>query len=120
MKRLAFGIAATIMFLTVVRAAQKAQTFTGEIMDSQCAAMGTHEQMIKTFEKVSTAKECTLACVKQGGKFVLFSASTRSTYQLDDQKKPAQFAGASVTVTGTLDDSSKTIHLASIKLSRTK
>jgi hypothetical protein len=120
MKRLALGFAAALMFLTVVGAAPKNQTFTGEIMDSQCAGMGAHEQMIRTFEKVNTAKECTLACVKAGGKFVLFDATTRITYQLDDQKKPAQFAGARVTVTGTLDDPNKTIRVANIKLSPTK
>jgi hypothetical protein len=120
MKKLALGFTATLTFLTVVGAAQKNQTFTGEIMDSQCAAMGTHEQMIKTFEKVNTAKECTLACVKAGGKFVLFNRNTRTTFQLDDQKKPAQFAGANVTVTGTLDDSNKTIHVANIKVSSTR
>jgi hypothetical protein len=120
MKRLAFGFAATLVFLTVVGAATKNQTFTGEIMDSQCSAMGTHEQMIKTFENVTTAKDCTLACVKAGGKFVLFNATTKTTYQLDDQHKTAQFAGASVAVTGTLDDPNKGIHVARIKLSPTK
>jgi hypothetical protein len=34
---------------------------------------------------------------------------------LDDQKKPEAFAGAKVSVTGTLDDATKTIHVASIK-----
>jgi hypothetical protein len=79
--------------------------------------MGAHEEMMKTHENINTAKECTLVCVKEGGKFVLFNAITKITYQLDDQTKLAQFAGANVTVTGTLDDSKKTIRVADIKLS---
>lgn len=117
MKRLALGFAAALMFLAVAGAAPQSHTYTGEIMDSQCAKMGAHEEMMKTHENINTAKECTLVCVKEGGKFVLFNAITKITYQLDDQTKLAQFAGANVTVTGTLDDSKKTIRVADIKLS---
>src|ERR1017187_1418430 len=120
MKRLALGFAAILMFSTGAGAAPKTQTFTGEIMDSQCANMGAHEQMMKTHENINTAKECTLVCIKEGGKFVLFNALTKITYQLDDQNKLAQFAGASVTVTGTLNDSNKAIHVSNIKFSPTK
>jgi hypothetical protein len=117
MKRLGLGFAATLMFLTVAWAAPKDQTFTGEIMDSKCAKMDGHAEMMKNHENIHTAKECTLACVKQGAKFVLFNAINKMTYQLDDQDKLSQFAGASVTVTGTLDESNKTIHVADIKSS---
>ncbi|MGD0909520.1 MAG: hypothetical protein ABSA96_18210 [Candidatus Acidiferrales bacterium] len=120
MKRLALGFAAIIMFLAVAWASPKNETFTGEIMDSQCAKMNGHAEMMMTHENINTAEECTLVCVKEGGKFVLFNAITIITYQLDDQNKLAQFAGARVTVTGTLDDSKKTIHVATIKLSPTE
>jgi hypothetical protein len=50
-----------------------------------------------------------------GGKFVLFNAAQKSVHQLDDQKKPEQFAGATVTVTGRLDRANNTIHVADIK-----
>ena len=116
MKRLALGFAATLVLLTVAGAAPKDQTFTGDIMASQCASMNGHAEMMKNHENINTAKECTLVCMKEGGKFVLFNAITKITYQLDDQNKLAQFAGASVTVTGTLNDSKKTIHVVTIKL----
>jgi hypothetical protein len=90
-------------------AAQKSQTFTGEITDSGCAAMGSHAGM------GMPPKECTLACVKRGAKFVLFDAGAKSVYQLDDQKKPAEFAGLKVAVTGTLDSGTKTIHVTAMK-----
>jgi hypothetical protein len=46
---------------------------------------------------------------------VLYDAATKTVYQLSDQTKPAQFAGAKVTVTGTLNDATKTITVANIK-----
>jgi uncharacterized protein YhbP (UPF0306 family) len=53
--------------------------------------------------------------VKMGGKYVLFDAASKTVYELDDQSKPEQFAGQNVTVTGTLDKATKTIHLTGIK-----
>lgn len=113
MKTRLLGLVITLlMFASVSVAASK--TYTGEIMDSACAAMGSHEGMMKNNPKM-TAKDCTLACVQHGAKFVLYDAATKTVYQLDDQKKPMEFAGAKVAVTGTLDDATKTIHVARIK-----
>jgi len=120
MKRLALVFAATLMFLTLAVAAPQNQAFTGEIMDSRCANLGSHAETIKNHEGIHTAKECALLCVKQGSKFVLFNAIAKTTYQLDDQRKLGQFAGESVTVSGTLDQSNKAIHVADIKLSPAK
>jgi hypothetical protein len=47
--------------------------------------------------------------------FVLYDANSNTVYRLDDQKKPKQFAGKKVMVTGTLDDGRKTIHVANIR-----
>jgi Protein of unknown function (DUF5818) len=90
--------------------AANGNTFSGEIMDSMCAGMGGHEQMLQG-GKVKNAKECTLECVKMGATFVLYDPATKTTYELDDQKTPAQFAGEKVNVTGTLDASTHTIHV---------
>lgn len=46
---------------------------------------------------------------------MLYDSATKTIYQLDDQKKPEQFAGKMVTVSGDLDAASKTIHIANIK-----
>lgn len=94
--------------------ASTVETFTGEITDSSCAAMGSHEMMLKS-EGAKDAKDCTLKCVKMGSKFVLYNPATKTTYQLDDQTKPEQFAGEQVKVTGTLDSSTGTIHVESIQ-----
>jgi hypothetical protein len=112
MKKFLIASIASAALLTVSLAAQKPQTFTGEIMDLQCSLLGGHSAMMKQGE---SAKDCTVRCVSMGGKYVLFDAAGKMVYQLDDQKKPVAFAGAKVKVMGTYDASSKTIHVASIQ-----
>src|SRR6266702_4130197 len=43
-------------------------------------------------------KDCTLQCAKAGGSFVVVAPETKTVYQLDDQQKPAGFAGQPVRV----------------------
>ena len=112
MKRLAIGLAATLAFLTVSFAAPKDESFSGEIMDSQCALLKGHEKMVQKGENL---KDCTIRCVSIGGKYVLFDRAKNMRYQLDDQKKAEQFAGAKVTVIGSYDAAIKTIHTTNIK-----
>jgi hypothetical protein len=115
MKKLALGFIATLMLVTVASAAPKSNTYTGEIMDSSCAMMGSHEGMMKMHANITTAKECTLGCVKAGAKFVLFDPETKTIYKLDNQKKPVAFAGEKVKVMGTYDKATETIHVVSIQ-----
>jgi hypothetical protein len=93
-------------------AAQKSQTFGGEIMDQQCALLNGHSAMMNQGE---SAKDCSNRCVSIGGKYVLFDGANKTVYQLDDQKKAQPFAGSKVKVTGSYDTSSKTIHIANIQ-----
>jgi type 1 fimbria pilin len=107
------GSASLIALLfSVGLAADKSQTFTGEIMDQQCALLGGHSAMMNQGE---SAKDCANRCVSIGGKYVLFDSANKTIYQLDDQKKAQPFAGAKVKITGTYDTSSKTIHVANIQ-----
>jgi hypothetical protein len=110
MKKLAIGAGCLLASLSIF--AQGPQTYKGEIIDSQCAALGGHQIME---QKGESAKDCTNRCVNMGGKYTLFDPATKTAYQLDDQKKSAAFAGAKVTVTGTLNATTKTIHVTSIK-----
>jgi hypothetical protein len=107
-----FVVIATLSLAASI-ALPQSRSFSGEIMDSQCAKMGTHAKMMPGVE-AKNAKECTIKCVKIGGKYTLFDASSKSAYQLDNQDKAAEFAGQKVTVTGTLDAASKTIKVESI------
>ena len=135
MKKLALTLAGALVLLTVAcsqqpsstssqssatteqsqpaASANTANSFSGEVMDSMCAGMGGHDQMLQS-GKVKNAKECTLECVKMGATYVLYNAATKTTYQLDDQKTPEQFAGDKVTVNGTLDAATNTIHVEKI------
>jgi type 1 fimbria pilin len=113
MKKLIISITAC-MLLAPGFATAKDMTFNGEIMDSPCAKMGGHESMFKK-EGTTDPKACTEACIKMGGKYVLFNGASKSFYQLDDQTKPKQFSGQKVQVTGTLDKATKTIHVTDIK-----
>ena len=88
--------------------------FTGEVMDSPCAAMGTHDRMMKGVE-AKDAKECSRKCVQMVGKYALYDAAKKTTYQVDNQQKLAAYAGQKVSVKGTYDTASKTIHVESIQ-----
>ncbi len=85
----------------------KEQIFVGKIGDSQCG--------LKHPMGMGSDKDCTLMCVKGGGKFVLADQNKKVVYQLDDQKTPEKFAGEMVKVTGTLDKRTKTIKVKSIE-----
>jgi hypothetical protein len=90
-------------------------------MDSECANNGSHVEMLKTGgmgDKNSNApmakNMCTVKCAKAGGKYVLYSATAKKVYALDDQTKPEQFARQRVKVTGTFDAATETIHVTNI------
>jgi hypothetical protein len=90
------------------------KTYSGEIMDSQCAEMASHDNMMKG-ENAHNAKECTIACVKKGGSYALYDPAEKKAYKLDNPKKVGAFAGQKVTVTGSYDTGSDSIRVASIK-----
>jgi hypothetical protein len=116
MKKFATGLTLAVggvaLLAGVLAAAPKVETINGEIMDSQCAALGGHDKMI---HEGQTEKECTNACVAIGGKYALYDASKKTAYQLDNQKMAAKFAGAKVKVTGDYDDATKTIKVTKIE-----
>jgi hypothetical protein len=110
MKKLAICAGCLVASLSIF--AQAPQTYKGEIIDSQCAALGGHQVMAKQGE---SAKDCTNRCVSMGGRYTLYDPATKTAYQLDDAKKAATFAGSKVSVTGTLNPATKTIKVATIK-----
>lgn len=108
-------LAAPLMLVLSTVGFASAKDFSGEIMDSACAKMGSHDGMMKAHANIKDGTGCTLGCVKNGAKFVLYDASSKTVYQLDDQQKPMQFAGEKVTVSGILDEGANTIHVTDIK-----
>lgn len=115
MKKLTLSLVA-LMFLGAISFARgkAARTFAGEIMDSACAKVGNHDAGYK-MSNTSTPKDCTLACVKTGAKFVLYNSTNKIAYELDDQEKPKDFAGQKVKVIGTYTSATKTIHVEKVE-----
>jgi hypothetical protein len=87
------------------------QKFTGTITDDMCDK-ADHKDM-----KMGTDEKCVQECIKgMNGKYVLYDG--KQAYKLSDQKAPAKFAAKKVTVTGTLDDSTKTIKVEKIEAAK--
>jgi hypothetical protein len=112
MKKLSL-MALMLMMLPTLSLAQD-HAYKGQIMDSACAKMGNHEAGYK-MTGTNTPKDCTMACLKGGSTLMLYSPSQRAAYNLDDQSKAREYAGQDVTVEGTLNESTKTIHVDKIK-----
>jgi hypothetical protein len=114
MKHINVALFGALVFLAAALAAPAKNTFRGEIMDMQCAKMGSHDVMMKKGGARNTT-ECTRDCLKMGGKYVLYDAATKTTYQLDDQRTLEPFAGQKVNVTGAYDAAANTIHVAGVQ-----
>jgi hypothetical protein len=94
-------------------AQNKGHTFTGEIMDKQCAQMHSHENMMQP-EHAKNARECALNCVRDGGQFALFDSAGNKVYAIDDPKKVREYAGQRVQITGTYDQDADVLRIKSI------
>ena len=109
--RLLFASAALALFGNVIVPTTD-RPFWGEITDSLCAQSGSHET---TANGIKTSRECTIGCVKGGARYVLYNAHRRVAFQLDNQRKPQEFAGEKVMVIGTYDSKTNTIHVKDIQ-----
>ena len=107
MKHLIWGLLAAAAL-----SAPGKQTFTGVISDDMCAK-ADHSEM----RMGPTDAECVAACVStHDAVYVLYDG--KAVYTLSDQRTPAQFAAQKVTVTGTLDASTRTIKVESIRATK--
>src|SRR5215469_76908 len=114
MKKLWLIVVLLMVGTTVSFGAKGEKAYTGEIMDSTCAKMGNHDAGYK-LTATSTPRDCTEACVKAGAKYVLYNASTKTVYELDNQDKAKDLAGQKVKVKGTLNPATKTIQVDTIQ-----
>ena len=98
-------IIAAIAITPLLAAEQK---FTGIITDSMCPK-GDHSDM-----KAKSDAQCVIECMKgmKGMKYALYDG--KNTYILSDTQKPEKFSAKRVTVTGTLDEKTKTIQVTAI------
>ena len=114
MKWIAVMLFGTVALLGASSEVSSNKSFRGEIMDTQCAKMGSHDVMMKK-EGAHDPVECTHDCFKMGGKYVLYDRGTKGIYQLDHQKKFEPFAGQEVEVLGNYEGSTNTIYVTGIE-----
>ena len=89
-------------------------TMEGMISDSACGA--SHAKMMQEHKDAKmTDRDCTLACVKGGGKFVFVSGG--KVYNVANQKLAAltEHAGETVSVTGDVQGDTITVSKVSAK-----
>ena len=96
----------TVLFnIAVVGAAPSPQTIQGVITDTMCVAK-------HNMTKGQADDDCIRTCVKGAREFALYDG--KGVWKLSDQKMPARFAAKMVRVTGTVDERTMTIKVASI------
>jgi hypothetical protein len=91
--------------ITLLLALALSETFTGVVTDTMCGA--SHTMM-----KDQPDAKCMQMCTKGSSQYALFDG--QNVYKLSDQSTPAKFAAQKVTVTGTLNEKTKTIKVTSI------
>jgi hypothetical protein len=101
------------------------KTWTGRISDSMCGA--DHSAMTKEHQKggelseqssrSSKDQECTLACVKSGGKYVFVTGG--KVYDLENQDFAGlkEHAGHTVKLTGDMSADGKAIKVSGVSMS---
>ncbi|MEO6830163.1 MAG: DUF5818 domain-containing protein [Acidobacteriaceae bacterium] len=108
------SVAVTLIIFPTLSFAAKAKTYTGQVMDSACAKMGSHDAGYK-MTGTNTPKDCTLACLRNGSTLMLYNPADKTAYELSDQKQAEALAGQDVKVEGTLDKATKTLHVDKIE-----
>ena len=112
-----------VLALLPYSATAASKTWTGKISDSMCGATHTmvkeHEQkgeISKTTSKAEKDRQCTVECVKGGGKYVL--ASQGKVFEISNQDFAglSEHAGHTVKLTGDLNADGKTIKVSEITM----
>jgi hypothetical protein len=101
-------IAIILAAAALLASAPAKRTFTGVVTDTMCGA--DHAAM-----GMKPDSKCVNDCVKTDpSKWKYAVVEGKNVYTLSDQKAPEKFAGQKVKVTGTLNESTKTIQVHSI------
>jgi len=97
-----------LMAIFASLAGAASMTMTGMISDNMCGA--SHAKMMEMHKDAKmTERDCALACVKAGGKFVFVSDG--KVYSISNQNLAAltKYAGQSVKLTGDLSGDNITV-----------
>src|SRR5207302_5098361 len=112
--------AASLLALGAIGQARAAQTFHGEVSDSQCALnvhslTRSHQEMLKSKSMGGTANTCSVYCIEHLGGYLVLSAGN-DVFRLDRADLVHGFEGQKVRVTGVLDTKLNLIHVQKIEL----
>ena len=120
MKRFVMRCVLASLALGVATLGQNAQTFHGEVSDSQCALnvhslTRSHQEMLKSKSMGGTANTCAVYCIEHLGGYLVLSAG-KNVYRLDRSDLVHGFEGRRVVITGVLDSKLSQIHVLKIDL----
>ena len=90
--------------LTAFSLSAAEQTWTGKISDSMCGA--SHTKMEHAGKKLND-RECTQACIKEGGKYVFVTRGKVHEINNQDFAALVDHAGHAVKLTGEMDKDGK-------------
>ncbi|HEV8131659.1 MAG TPA: hypothetical protein VGQ81_10425 [Acidobacteriota bacterium] len=106
-----------IFLLAALTGLAKEQTWSGKISDSMCGAKhmaGEHGG------KKMSDRECTLACIKKGAKYVFVRGGKVFDIENQDFATLEEHAGHTVKLTGELQADKKTIKVSKIEMPAAK
>ena len=83
------------------------QTWTGKISDSMCGA--SHAKMMAQHQDAKTDRDCTLACVQGGAKYVFVTKGKVYKIENQDLAELKEHAGHTVQLTGGMKVDSITV-----------
>ena len=120
MKRFIMECALALFVFGIATLGQNAQTFRGEVSDSQCALnvhslTRSHQEMLKSKSMGGTANTCAVYCIENLGGYLVLSAG-KNVYRLDRADLVHGFEGRRVVITGVLDTKINQIHVLKIDL----
>jgi|SRR5579884_1380380 hypothetical protein len=111
MKQLAVVVVTAM--LTAISGLAADQTWTGKISDSMCGA--SHKKVAEHGTAKISDRDCTLACVKNGGKYVFVRNGKIYNIENQDYAGLEEHAGQSVRLTGEM--TGNTIKVSNIESS---
>jgi putative hemolysin len=112
--------AAALLALSATSQAHAAQTFHGEVSDSQCALnvhslTRSHQEMLKSKSMGGTSNTCSVFCIEHLGGYLVLSTA-KDVFRLDRSDLVHGFEGRRVVIDGVLDPKLKQIHVLKIDL----
>ncbi|HEY2931750.1 MAG TPA: hypothetical protein VGK99_08365 [Acidobacteriota bacterium] len=113
MRKICYLVPLVIFVLSMVSGVAAQQTWVGKISDSMCGAK--HMSGEHGAKKMSD-RECTLACIKKGAKYVFVKGGKVFDISNQDFAGLETHAGHTVRLTGDLSSDGKSVTVAKITM----